>query len=85
MLTEIAMAAARERLSDIVDEAATHPVYLSRRGARVAVVISPAQYDRFVEALEDVEDIADGKAALARLRAGEPTIPWEQVQRDLGL
>jgi hypothetical protein len=38
-----------------------------------------------LEAIEDADDIANGEAALARIRAGEPTIPWGQVKADLGL
>lgn len=82
---EIPVTEARERLAAVVDEAATHPVYLSKRGRRIAVVISAEEYERLLEAVEEAEDIADGEAALAKIRAGEPTIPWEQVKADLGL
>lgn len=84
MMTEIPMAEARERLAAVVDEASTHPVYLSKRGSRVAVVISAEEYERLLEAREDAEDIRAAEDALAEIRAGAPTIPWEQVRRDLG-
>lgn len=85
MAVEIPVTEARERLAAVVDEVATHPVYLSKRGRRIAVVISAEEYERLLEAVEEAEDISDGEAALARIRAGEPTIPWEQVKADLGL
>ena len=35
------------------------------------------------EAMEDAEDIADAEKALARIKAGEKTIPWETVKAEL--
>jgi prevent-host-death family protein len=85
MAMEIPVTEARERMAAVVEEAVTRPVYLSKRGRRVAVVISAEEYERLLDAAEEAEDIADGETALARIRAGEPTIPWEQVKADLGL
>lgn len=41
--------------------------------------------DELVELIEDEEDIAAAEAALARIEAGEPTVPWEEVRARLGL
>jgi len=40
-------------------------VFLERRGKLEAVVISPEQYARMIEALEDAEDADDFDAAMA--------------------
>jgi antitoxin Phd len=85
MPREIPVTDARERLADVLEEAATQPVYVTKRGRRIAVVISAEEYERLLLAQEEAEDLADAQAALARVRAGEPTIPWEQVKQDLGL
>jgi len=37
------------------------------------------------EYLEDLEDIKDANEILARIRAGEPTIPFEEIRKELGL
>jgi hypothetical protein len=36
-----------------------------------------------VVALEDRADVRDAREELARIAAGEPTIPWEQVKAEL--
>jgi PHD/YefM family antitoxin component YafN of YafNO toxin-antitoxin module len=56
-------------------------VFLERRGKLEAVVVSPEQYERMREALEDAEDVAAFDAAIAE--EGE-NIPWAQVKADLG-
>lgn len=56
-------------------------VFIERRGRRAAVVVSPEQYERMLEALEDTEDIAAFDEAMAE---EGPSIPWDQVKADLG-
>lgn len=85
-MPEISVTAARARLADVVDDARVRhdPVYLTRRGQRVAAVIDADDLDRL---LEGAEDLADAEAARkARSEIAEAgTIPWEQVKADLGL
>lgn len=85
-MTELTVTDARARLADVVDEARVHhrPVYLTRRGQRVAAVIDANDLDRLIEAAEDLADIAAASAARAEIETSG-TIPWEQVKRDLGL
>ena len=79
---------ARARLADVVDEArvAHNPVFLTRRGRRVAAVIDADQLERLIEAAEDLADLqAAAQARAEMVESGEAPIPWEQVKADLGL
>ncbi|WP_241976249.1 MULTISPECIES: type II toxin-antitoxin system Phd/YefM family antitoxin [Cryobacterium] len=72
---------ARARLPELIAQASTEAVFLERRGKVAAVLVSPEQYARMLEALEDAEDVAAFDAAMAD--EGD-NIPWEQVKADLG-
>jgi len=84
----LAVSEARQQLASIIDRArAEHaPVYLARRGKRVAAVIDADDLDEILQLAEDMADIRAAAAARAQMRAtGETPIPWEQVKADLGL
>lgn len=85
-MNEVTVTDARARLADVVDEARVrhNPVYLTRRGQRVAAVIDADDLDRLIEAAEDLADPEAARLARAEI-ADEGTIPWEQVKVDLGL
>ena len=75
-------------MAAIIDRArAEHsPIYLARRGRRVAAVIDADDLDNVLELAEDMADIRAAAAARAEMQAtGEAPIPWEQVKADLGL
>lgn len=79
---------ARTQLAAIVDRArAEHePVYVTRRGRRVAAVIDADDLDRILALAEDMADIRAAEQARAEMRAtGEAPIPWDEVKADLGL
>jgi prevent-host-death family protein len=79
---------ARRQLASIVDLArsAHEPVYMTRRGRRVAAVIDAEDLDRVLELAEDMADIRAAEAARAEMQAtGQAPIPWDQVKADLGL
>ncbi|GAA4386880.1 hypothetical protein GCM10023153_00850 [Ornithinibacter aureus] len=61
------------------------PVYLTRRGRRVAAVIDADDLEALIAAAENLADIEAAKAARAEVADGEATIPWEQIKADLGL
>ena len=86
-MDEITVSAARARLADVVDAARVghDPVYLTRRGQRVAAVIDADDLDRLIQAAEDLADIEAARAAREEMAEGEPAIPWDQVKADLGL
>ena len=85
-MTELTVTAARARLADVVDEARVRhsPVFLTRRGRRVAAVIDAEDLERLTQAAEDLADIEAACAALAEV-AEHGTIPWDEVKADLGL
>jgi prevent-host-death family protein len=79
---------ARTQLAAIVDQArARHePVYVTRRGRRVAAVIDADDLDRILALAEDMADIRAAEQARAEMKAtGEAPIPWDEVKADLGL
>lgn len=71
------MTDASARLDDVVEQARTAhgPVFLTRRGRRVAAVI----------AAEDLPEIQAAAAVRAELtERGDGPVPWEPVKADLG-
>jgi prevent-host-death family protein len=86
-MSEITVSEARARLADVVDAARVghDPVYLTRRGQRVAAVIDAGDLDRLIAAAEDMADMEAAAAARVEMDEGEPAVPWEQVKADLGL
>ncbi|MGL4743458.1 MAG: type II toxin-antitoxin system Phd/YefM family antitoxin [Dermatophilaceae bacterium] len=86
-MSEMTVSNARARLADVVDAARVHhaPVYLTRRGQRVAAVIDADDLERLVAAAEDLADIEAAAAARQEIADGASAIPWEQVKADLGL
>ncbi|MHA7268714.1 type II toxin-antitoxin system Phd/YefM family antitoxin [Arthrobacter sp. HLT1-20] len=77
----VSVADARNHFSDVIDRSKTEAVFIERRGQRAAVVVSPERYERMLEALEEVEDIAAFDEAMTE---EGPNIPWAQVKADLG-
>jgi len=81
-MSEVTMSEAREHLADVLDAAqAGETVYVTRRGRRVAAVISAEDLDHLVSAAEDAAD----RAGLALARAEDDYVPWEDVKAELGL
>lgn len=79
-MSNVSVADARNHFSDVIARSKEEAVFIERRGQRAAVVISPEQYDRMLEALEDVEDAVAFDEAMAE---EGPNIPWAQVKADL--
>jgi len=79
---------ARIQLAAIIDRARTdhQPVYIARRGRRIAAVIDADDLDRILELAEDLADIRAAEQARAEMQAtGATPIPWDEVKADLGL
>jgi len=86
--TTLSVSEARSQLAAIIDRvgAENAPVYLERRGRRVAAVIDADELDRLLGLAEDMTDILAAEEAREEMRkTGETPVPWEQVKADLGL
>ncbi|HEY2041638.1 MAG TPA: type II toxin-antitoxin system Phd/YefM family antitoxin [Jatrophihabitans sp.] len=85
---DVNLSAAREQLSTLVDQATTshEPVFLARRGRRIAAIIDSTVLAGLIEAAEDMADIRAAEAARQEMAdtQAEP-IPWDEVKADLGL
>lgn len=83
-MSDVTVSEARDHLADVIDEARRQhePVYLHRRGKRVAAVIDAEDLDRLTSLAEDAVDIAEAQAALEE--EGE-SVPWDEVRVSLGL
>jgi prevent-host-death family protein len=73
---------ARNNLPMLIEKAKKEPIMIERHGKEEAVLISAEQFERFVEAEEELEDI---KAIEASMKDPGPNIPWEKVKKELGL
>jgi len=82
-MSDVAVSEARSRLAEIIDEArrSRQPVYVTRRGRRVAVILDADLYDQVVEEAEDAIDRRELEAA----REEDNYVPWDEVKADLGL
>ena len=85
IMPDLPVSVACNRLDEIVDDvcARREPVFLTRRGRRVAAVIDADDLERLTQAAEDLADLEAAEAARAEI-AEHGTIPWEEVKADLG-
>ena len=85
-MLDLPVSVACSQLDEIVDDASARhePVFLTRRGCRVAAVIDADDLERLTQAAEDLADIETADAARAEI-AEHGTIPWDEVKADLGL
>lgn len=80
-MSKISVTDARGQLPELIERARSEAVFVERRGKVEAVLISPEQYARMLDALEDAEDALAFDEAMAD--EGD-NIPWAQVKADLG-
>jgi prevent-host-death family protein len=80
-MSSFSVADARSNLSDVIDQSQEEAVFIERRGKLAAVVVSPEQYARMIDALEEQEDVIAFDEAMAE---EGPNIPWSQAKSDLG-
>lgn len=81
-MSELSISDARAELSHAITRAKKRPVTILRHGKPIAVLITPSLYEKFVESMEELEDIADFDKATGD---NDPAIPWDIVKKDLGL
>lgn len=87
-MTEIGVSEARARLAEVIDSARVNhePIFLVRRGRRVAAVVDADDLAALVEAAEDLADLrATAVARAESAETGAQPVPWSEVKADLGL
>lgn len=79
----MAVSEARNHLAELIESARRtgDPVYVTRRGRRVAVIVDPEVYERLLEAAEDAVDRSELRGA----REDADYVPWDEVKAELGL
>jgi len=82
-MTDLALSELRDHLADAIDSArqSGEPVYVTRRGKRVAVIVDAETYDHLLSVAEDQLDRHELRVA----REEDDYIPWDEVKRELGL
>ena len=73
---------ARRELPTLVGKSAKEPILITRHGEEAAVLLSPSLYEKMLDAMEELEDIATYDAAKARR---EDSILWQDARKELGL
>ena len=81
-MKEFSVTDARQDLPSLIRKSQKEPIVISRHGKPQAVVISYQQYEEFLDAVEELEDI---ETADIVTKSNDPTIPWEKVKKELGL
>jgi prevent-host-death family protein len=88
MTDVVAISDAKQHLGALVDRAhlAHEPVFLTKRGRRVAALVDAELFERMLERLEDVEDAEAAEAARREMaETAALPVPWEEVKAELGL
>ncbi|TSC87824.1 MAG: Uncharacterized protein G01um10145_961 [Microgenomates group bacterium Gr01-1014_5] len=82
MLNTVSITNLKQNTADVIEKVKKGgaPILVIQRSEPAAVLVDPEYYETLVEALEDIEDIRD-----IELRKNEPTIPFEEVAKKLGL
>ena len=81
-MEELSVSEARENFSEAVEDAQKKPVQILKHGKPVAVLINPSLFEKFLDSMEELEDIADFDQAKSDK---SKMIPWAQVKADLGI
>lgn len=81
-MTTLSISELRADIASAVKSTKKSPVEICKHGEPVAFLVSPSMYERMLDAMEELEDIADFDTAMANPTEG---IPWEKVRKDLGL
>jgi prevent-host-death family protein len=79
-MTTMAVSQVRENIAELIDGArlSKEPVYITRRGKTVAVIVDP---EIFEELLEIAEDVAD-RQELSEIDPNEEMLDWDAVKAE---
>ena len=81
LMSTLSISELRADIARAVASTKKAPVEISKHGEPVAFLVSPSMYEKMLDALEELEDIADFDKAMVRPDEG---IPWEKVKKELG-
>jgi len=81
-MTSLTISELRADISKAVKSARKSPIAISKHGEEVAVLMSKSMYEKILDQLEELDDIAAFDAAVARK---EDSISWSEARKDLGL
>lgn len=81
-MKEFSVSDARQDLPTLIQKTEKEPILITKHGNPEAVLISFEQYEKFLDALEELEDIQTAEEVL---KDPDPSIPWEKVKKELGL
>ena len=89
-MTTVTAEEARNQLAEIINRAAYghEPTVVTRRGKRVAAIVSIEDLELLEAILDALEDEMDLPAIKERLRNFEETgegVPWERIKAERGL
>ena len=76
---------ARQRWAETVDAARLEPVTVTEHGRETVTIMDAELARRALEALDDADDARAAADALSAIEEGEPTIPLEDIARELGI
>ena len=71
-MEELSISEARENFSEAVEDAQKKPVQILKHGKPVAVLINPSLFEKFLDSMEELEDIADFDKAIASKPSQSP-------------
>ena len=82
----VGVAELRDKTQEVLKEAKTHNVILTRRNKPVGVIIAYEEYERMKRAEEELEDIVLGHIAHERSkRKGRKVVSLEEAEDRVGL
>ena len=81
-MTEVAVTQARDHLAEVIEETrrSGEPIWVTRDGQRIAVILDSDAFDRLVDLAEDALD----RRELDEVRADGDYLPWDEVKVALG-
>ena len=82
IMSEMSISNARAEFPAAIANAKKSPVHILRHGKPVAVLIDQSLYEKMVEAMEELDDIAIFDEAM---KVKSKNIPWDSIKKELGL
>ncbi|MEV8143279.1 type II toxin-antitoxin system Phd/YefM family antitoxin [Specibacter sp. NPDC078709] len=84
-MNKVSATMARQRWAETLDASRHEPVSITSHGRTIAVVMDPDLAQRALDALEELEDMADADAALTDVANGGRTYTLAEVAAELGI